>query len=63
MTHYYHYLNVDLNKNLVESIRFILDKNIIHGDALTLKQVDSDNPVIFSEWAIINSKLKRRILL
>ena len=49
-----------LNENLVKSIKFILDKNIIHGDALTLKQVDSENPVTFSEWAIINSKLKRR---
>jgi hypothetical protein len=48
------------NDNLIKSIKFILDKNIIHGDALTLKQVDSDHPVIFSEWAIINSKLKRR---
>ncbi len=57
---YEKYFKKDLNKNLVESIRFILGKNIIHGDALTLKQVDSDNSVIFSEWAIINNKLKRR---
>ena len=50
----------DLNENLIESVRFILNKNIIHGDALTLKQVESEDPVTFSEWAIINSKLKRR---
>ena len=48
------------NENLIESIKFIIEKNIIHGDALTLKQVDSANPVTFCEWAIINSKLKRR---
>ena len=48
------------NENLIKSIKFILDKNIIHGDALTLKQVDIENPVTFCEWAIINSKLKRR---
>ena len=48
------------NENLIKSIKFIIEKNIIHGDALTLKQVDSDNPVTFCEWAIINSKLKRR---
>lgn len=57
---YKKYFKKNLNDNLVESIRFILDKNIIHGDALTLKQVDSENPVTFSEWAVINSKLKRR---
>lgn len=49
-----------LNKNLVNSIKFILDKNIIHGDALTLKQANSDEPVTFCEWAVINNKLKRR---
>jgi len=48
------------NENLIKSIKFIIEKNIIHGDALTLKQVDSENPVTFCEWAIINSKLKRR---
>ena len=48
------------NANFIKSIKFILDKNIIHGDALTLMQVDSENPVTFSEWAIINNKLKRR---
>ena len=57
---YKKYFKKNLNDNLVKSIRFILDKNIIHGDALTLKQVDSENPVTFSEWAVINSKLKRR---
>ena len=48
------------NENLIKSIKFIIDKNIIHGDALTLKQIDNENPVTFSEWVIINSKLKRR---
>ena len=45
---------------LIKSIRFILDRNIIHADALTLKQVDNEQPVTFSEWSIVNRKLKRR---
>ena len=49
-----------LNNDLIKSVKFILDKNILHGDALTLKQVDNEDPVTFSEWAIINNKLKRR---
>ena len=57
---YEKYFKKNLNENLIESVRFILNKNIIHGDALTLKQVDTENPVTFSEWAIINNKLKRR---
>ena len=50
----------NLNHDLIKSVKFILEKNIIHGDSLTLKQVDSDNPITFSEWSIINNKLKRR---
>jgi len=38
---YNQHFNEYLNNNLIKSIKFILDKNIIHGDALTLKKVDS----------------------
>jgi len=45
-----------------EAVRFILERNIIWGDALTLKTVGK-NPeyIVFSEWSPINgSMLKRR---
>lgn len=43
-----------------EAVRFILAKNIICGDALTMKQNDG-NQIIFSEWNLINSnQMKRR---
>jgi len=45
-----------------KTICFILERNIIWGDALTLKTV-GDNPsyIIFSEWSPVNgSMLKRR---
>jgi len=46
---------------LLKCIRFMLDKNIIHGDALTLKTVDgTDKPITFSEWSFIQDKVKRR---
>jgi len=42
------------------SIKFILERNILRGDALTLK-VDNDKPIVFSEWSAINgSMIKRR---
>ena len=45
-----------------ESVRFILDRNIIHGDALSLKTVgDKPRHIVFSEWSPVNgSRLKRR---
>lgn len=45
-----------------EAVRFILERNIICGDALTLKTI-GENPhyIVFSEWSPINgSMLKRR---
>lgn len=43
------------------SIRYILQKNILLGDALTLKKVNSNEPIIFSEWSPVNgSMIKRR---
>ena len=44
------------------SLRYILQKNIIWGDALDLKTVD-ENPeaIIFSEWSLVNgNQFKRR---
>ena len=45
-----------------DSIKFILDKNIICGDALSLKTVGSNpTPITFSEWALVTgSTIKRR---
>lgn len=42
------------------SVKFILKKNILNGDALTLKETNGQ-PIIFSEWSAVNgSYLKRR---
>ncbi len=43
-----------------KSIKFILKRNILRGDALTL-QTDNNEPIIFSEWSAVNgSMIKRR---
>lgn len=43
-----------------DAIRFILSKNIIHGDALTLRRVDNEQPITFSEWSLITGDLFKR---
>src|SRR5580700_183505 len=45
-----------------EAVRFILERNIIWGDALTLKTVgERPGYIVFSEWSPVNgSMLKRR---
>ena len=48
-----------INIECKNSIKFILDKNILQGDALSLKQTNG-NPIIFSEWTALNSVLLKR---
>ncbi len=44
------------------AIRFLLSKNMIWGDALTLLRVDKPSePIVFSEWKFVNEiQVKRR---
>lgn len=50
----------------LDAIRFVLERNILNGNALSLKQVDengadADEPIIFSEWSMVTSdRVKRR---
>lgn len=50
------------NDDCRESVRYILERNIIHGDALSFKTVgERPEPIVFSEWSPVNgSMLKRR---
>lgn len=46
----------DFNQETANSIKFILERNILCGNALTLKQVDEHQhdtsiPIMFSEWS------------
>lgn len=48
-----------------KAVRFILQHNIICGNALSLKTVDKNQndttaPIIFSEWSSLGTNLKRR---
>lgn len=44
------------------AVRYILERNIIRGDALTLKTIGANpQPIVFSEWSPVNgSMIKRR---
>ena len=48
--------------NCLNAVRYILERNIIRGDALSLKTVgEKPKPIVFSEWSPVNgSMLKRR---
>ncbi len=44
-----------------DAVRYILQRNIIHGDALTLKTVgENPGPIVFSEWSLVKGSLLKR---
>ncbi len=58
--YYINHYKKDFNEEFLKSAQFILSKNIIWGDALTMKTIVSD-PITFSEWSAVNgSMIKRR---
>lgn len=57
---YQKYFRKNTSNDFIDSIKFILEKNIIHGDALTLKKVDSEELITFCEWGLVNDEIKRR---
>ena len=58
---YQHHLSCDASPELERCIRFLLQKNILCGDALTMLQQDGQ-PITFCEWTFIGTsgKVKRR---
>ena len=49
----------EANEDCREAVRFILQRNIQCGDALTLKTVDGE-PITFSEWSLVSGPLIKR---
>lgn len=55
-----------INVAFLDAIRTVIDRNILCGNALSMKMVDAkqndtDEPIIFSEWTLaMGTKVKRR---
>jgi hypothetical protein len=49
------------NDNLPNTVKYILDRNIVWGDALTLQTVgEKPMPIIFSEWSLLMGGMVKR---
>ena len=49
-----------INNNLIRSVRFLLQRNILHGDALDFTNPDTKEPIVFSEWSAVNGTMMKR---
>lgn len=56
----------EISEECREAVRFILSRNIVCGNALSLKVVDdegndTEEPIVFSEWAfVMGNKMQRK---
>lgn len=60
VTRYTKVFKKSVNEEYLKNIKYIFDRNIIQGNALTLKD-PNEKPIVFSEWSLANgTKIKRR---
>jgi hypothetical protein len=60
-TSYIDHFGLFRNDDLPQTVQYILDRNIIWGDALTLKTVgENPRPIVFSEWTLIQGGMVKR---
>lgn len=57
--------NKEINEDCKAAVRFILERNIVCGNALTMKCVDEngieiEEPIVFSEWTFIMGAIMQR---
>lgn len=58
---YFTFYRRNCKAECLSSIEYILERNILLGDALTLKTVGNiSEPIVFSEWAALNGSLIKR---
>lgn len=64
-TEYTNHCKSDASDETREAAKFIIERNIINGNALTLMCVDANGndtkaPIVFSEWTLINGTQMQR---
>jgi len=58
---YRNHFNKNVKPIYLDNIKFVLEHNILLGNALTLRRPDNDQPIIFAEWSAAGgSMIKRR---
>lgn len=51
---------INAKMDLLKSIKFILKRNILWGDALDFTNPVTKKPIVFSEWSMVNENMLKR---
>jgi hypothetical protein len=57
---YFHNYGTNAKQELFKSIKFILQKNILWGNALDFTNPITKKPIIFSEWILVTGNMIKR---
>ncbi len=57
---YYTLFKENCKEECKQSVRFLLDRNILWGDALDFTNPVTKEPIIFSEWSAVNGFMMKR---
>ena len=49
-----------VNNDCIRSVRFLLSRNILWGDALDFTNPETKKPIVFSEWSAVNGNMLKR---
>jgi hypothetical protein len=58
--HYTRLFNKNCKEECRQSIRFLLNRNILWGDALDFTNPETKEPIVFSEWSAASSSMIKR---
>jgi hypothetical protein len=61
--HYSELFKSRIKESCLSTIKFLLEKNIVHGNALTLETEGSSSPpqpIVFSDWALVTGSMMKR---
>ena len=60
-SHYIDHFGLFPSEELPNTVKYILDRNIVWGDALTLQTVgDNPKPIVFPEWSLVMGGMVKR---
>jgi hypothetical protein len=60
-SHYSELFKSRIKEGCLSTVKFLLEKNILHGNALTLKtEGSSPQPIVFSDWSLVTGSLIKR---
>ncbi|MGJ8650786.1 MAG: DNA methyltransferase [Opitutaceae bacterium] len=60
-THYSELFKSRIKESCLSTIKFLLEKNIVHGNALTLEtEGASPQPIVFSDWSLVTGSMMKR---